>query len=253
VIILFNFGWFREQFCIIACPYGRLQSVFMDSDSLIVGYDTKRTDCVSCNRCVRVCPTGIDIRRGVQMECIMCTACIDACNTVMTRVGQPTDLISYTTGAQLSGGRTRWLRPRVGIYAGLIFVVIIALCFIVTTRDLTPIFARTSKVAPYQILPNGQIVNPFTFSIHNQYFESITISLRLAPSDPNSHLITWITPTPTLTIPGGGNATQIVMIQYPVSLLRSGKRVIKFQKTITHSHHGVIQKTEDITLVGPLL
>ncbi len=108
-ILLFDFGWFREQFCIIACPYGRMQSALMDSGSLAIVYDAKRGeprgkataagqppgDCVDCFRCVQACPTGVDIRRGVQLECIACTACADACDDVMTRLGKPAGLIRY--------------------------------------------------------------------------------------------------------------------------------------------------------------
>lgn len=114
-VILFDFAWFREQFCTIVCPYGRFQSVLMDRGSMIVAYDVDRGepratpqakalskahnsnlgDCVNCYRCVQVCPTGIDIRRGLQMECIACTACIDACDEVMTKVKKPTGLIRY--------------------------------------------------------------------------------------------------------------------------------------------------------------
>lgn len=108
-IIAFDFGWFREQFCIIACPYGRMQSVLMDDHSLVVAYDATRGeprkqdrhdtastgDCINCYRCVQVCPTGVDIRRGVQLECIMCTACIDACDSVMDKINKPKGLIRY--------------------------------------------------------------------------------------------------------------------------------------------------------------
>ena len=106
-IILFDFGWFREQFCVIMCPYGRFQSVLMDSQSMVVGYDSRRSDCVNCFRCVQVCPTGIDIRRGLQMECIACTACIDACDLVMEKIKKPKGLISYTTLADLDRKSTR--------------------------------------------------------------------------------------------------------------------------------------------------
>ncbi|RYG63166.1 cytochrome c oxidase accessory protein CcoG [bacterium] len=123
-IIAFDFGWFREQFCTIMCPYGRFQSVMMDNHSTIVAYDLKRGeprrgtapspsaqgDCVNCLRCVQVCPTGIDIRRGLQMECIACTACIDACDEVMTKVDKPLGLIRYTTERELAGKKTKNVR-----------------------------------------------------------------------------------------------------------------------------------------------
>jgi cytochrome c oxidase accessory protein FixG len=129
--IYYCFAWFREQFCIIMCPYGRLQSAMTDDDTMIIGYDVKRGeprgkttnldagDCVSCNRCVSVCPTGIDIRDGLQMECIGCAACIDACDDIMTKVHRPKGLIRYDSMRGLAGGKRRVLRPRLYAYLAL--------------------------------------------------------------------------------------------------------------------------------------
>lgn len=129
-----NFTWFREQFCLIACPYGRFQSVLLDTDSMIVGYDYNRGepreimrkgkerqggDCIDCNRCVAVCPTGIDIRMGLQMECVNCTACMDACDAIMHKIGKPDKLIGYTSIADLEGRKRRFLRPRTLAYTFL--------------------------------------------------------------------------------------------------------------------------------------
>jgi len=133
--MMFDFLFFREQMCLIACPYGRFQSVLLDRHSRIVGYDFRRGeprgkgkrlpqavapsnlgDCVDCHQCVVVCPTGIDIRDGLQMECINCTQCIDACDEVMERVGLPTGLIRYTSQDQLDGKPGGWLRPRTILY-----------------------------------------------------------------------------------------------------------------------------------------
>jgi cytochrome c oxidase accessory protein FixG len=138
-----NFAWFREQLCIVICPYGRLQSALVDDHSLVVGYDIRRGeprrqraasaatpqaasttagDCIDCVRCVQVCPTGIDIRQGLQMECLACTACIDSCDEVMTKVGKPRGLVRYDSLASFGGGRTRWLRPRTILYSVLLLV-----------------------------------------------------------------------------------------------------------------------------------
>lgn len=131
-LLYFNFAWFREQMCIVLCPYGRLQSALTDDHSLVIGYDPARGeprgragtpgagDCVACHRCVQVCPTGIDIRQGLQMECIGCAACIDACDEVMARVQRPAGLIRYDSLAGLAGGRTRWVRPRTILYGLLL-------------------------------------------------------------------------------------------------------------------------------------
>ncbi len=133
-LLYFNFAWFREQLCIVICPYGRLQSALTDDHTLVIGYDGKRGEprgklgtpdagaCVDCNRCVQVCPTGIDIRHGLQLECIGCAACIDACDEVMAKVHRPAGLIRYDSFAGFGGGITRWLRPRTVLYGVLLGV-----------------------------------------------------------------------------------------------------------------------------------
>jgi cytochrome c oxidase accessory protein FixG len=136
--LYFNFAWFREQLCAIVCPYGRLQAAMIDDDSILIGYDARRGeprgrlfklpvvnaaprgDCVDCNRCVTVCPAGIDIRQGLQMECIACAQCIDACDEVMTKIQRPKGLIRYDSLNGLAGSRRRTWRPRLLAYAALL-------------------------------------------------------------------------------------------------------------------------------------
>ncbi len=129
--LYFAFSWFREQFCIILCPYGRIQSALTDDNTMVVGYDEKRGeprgkasdsskgDCVDCLRCVQVCPTGIDIRNGLQMECIGCASCIDACDTIMTKLKRPKGLIRYDSLNGLAGSKTKYVRPRTILYSVL--------------------------------------------------------------------------------------------------------------------------------------
>ena len=180
-----NAGWMREQVCMYMCPYARFQSVMFDRDTLVVSYDTNRGeprgsrkrnqdptksslgDCIDCKLCVQVCPTGIDIRDGLQYECITCALCIDACNSVMDKMGYEPNLISYTTQNKLEGKPDRILRPRlIGDVAG---VVIMALLFSYTVlsrvplridvlRDRNQLFNETSK---------GQIENVYTLKIMN--------------------------------------------------------------------------------------
>ncbi len=137
-MLYFNFAFFREQLCLAICPYGRLQSALIDQDSIVIGYDPKRGEprgkakdagagaCVDCNRCVVVCPTGIDIRNGLQIDCVSCTACIDACDDIMDKLHRPRGLIRYSSTRALGGDETRWLRPRVGIYSVLLVAGVIA-------------------------------------------------------------------------------------------------------------------------------
>jgi cytochrome c oxidase accessory protein FixG len=133
--VYFDFMWFREQTCLILCPYGRFQSAMLDDDSLVIGYDARRGeprgrkgspgagDCVDCLRCVDVCPTGIDIREGLQLECVACANCIDACDDIMRKVGRPEGLVRYASLRGLDGGKARLLRPRLGIYAALLLAL----------------------------------------------------------------------------------------------------------------------------------
>lgn len=131
IIFYFCFAHFREQFCIMACPYGRLQSAMTDDDTVIIGYDEKRGEprgkatnpeagsCIDCRRCVSVCPTGIDIRNGLQLECIGCAACVDACDDIMTKLKRPKGLVRYDSLNGLNGLKKHYFRPRVFLYAFL--------------------------------------------------------------------------------------------------------------------------------------
>jgi len=129
LLLFVNFTWFREQTCIVVCPYGRLQGALYDTDTTIVGYDQRRGeprgaagtagagDCVDCFRCVSVCPTGIDIRNGTQMECVGCANCIDACDEVMHKLGRAPGLVRYDSQRGFTTGQRRFWRPRVFVYA----------------------------------------------------------------------------------------------------------------------------------------
>ncbi|MEM7448685.1 MAG: cytochrome c oxidase accessory protein CcoG [Myxococcota bacterium] len=175
LVLYLNFGWFREQLCLIVCPYGRLQSALTDSHTLTIGYDVRRGeprsggrgssrrdrasdkhsssgDCIDCRRCVHVCPTGIDIRNGLQLECIGCAACIDACDAVMTKIGRPKGLVRYDAQAGFdSGEKVRWFRPRIGLYAllGLVGLTVAAFAFR-SHQDFEANLMRL-KGAPYTV------------------------------------------------------------------------------------------------------
>ena len=134
ILIYFNFAFFREQLCIIICPYGRFQSALIDDETLNVAYDFNRGnppgrvhdekagDCIDCKRCIQVCPTGIDIRHGLQLECIGCAACMDACDEIMDKVERPRGLIRYASDKNLQGIKNRLIRPRSILYTGLLLV-----------------------------------------------------------------------------------------------------------------------------------
>lgn len=194
-ILSFNFGWFREQFCIIMCPYGRFQSVLHDADSVTVLYDetrgeprrgtasgdAKTGDCVACNRCVQVCPTGIDIRKGVQLECIACSACVDACNEIMAKVHKPPNLIRYDS---LRGGKIRYIRPRVVLYAVVLAIFITGLGANLANRSGFMVTLLRAIETPYQVLKNEdktQVINHFRLHLHNQESKSQQFEIIVPP------------------------------------------------------------------------
>lgn len=182
-VILFDFGWFREQFCVIMCPYGRIQSVLLDQKSQAIIYDVKRGeprrgtaapgektgDCVACNRCVQVCPTGIDIRNGLQMECIACTACADACDEIMVKVNKPKGLIRYDT---LDGSKISLLKPRSLLYMVAIGLLTAGLTYAISTREPAHFTVLRGLGLPYSYVKNADgsevILNQFRLHIHNQ-------------------------------------------------------------------------------------
>ena len=179
-MLYFDYAWFREQTCIVICPYGRLQSTLTDADTVVIGYDENRGeprgkkgadgvgDCVDCFRCVQVCPTGIDIRNGLQLECIGCTNCIDACDAVMTKLERPKGLIRYDSLRGFNGEKKRSIfRPRVGLYA---FLGILGLTvFSVTALSRSPFEVRIlrPKGMPYT-LQETAIQNLYNIRIQNK-------------------------------------------------------------------------------------
>ncbi len=194
--LYFNFAWFREQMCIVICPYGRIQSALIDDHSLVIGYDTKRGeprgkagtagagDCIACNRCVHVCPTGIDIRQGLQMECVGCTACIDACDDVMTRLHRPRGLIRYDSQKAFTGQRTRWVRPRTILYGVLLAVgASVAVWALSTVRPANLGVTRITG-APY-VVSADSVRNQFLVRIVNKRNAPARFVVRLpdAPAD----------------------------------------------------------------------
>lgn len=177
--LYFNFAWFREQLCLIICPYGRLQSVLVDDDSLGIGYDEQRGEprgkagtpdagaCVDCNRCVQVCPTGIDIRHGLQIECIGCAACIDACDAVMDKLSRPRGLVRYDSQTGLAGGVTRWLRARTIVYAVLMLVGASVATWAATTIKPATLAVTRMVGAPYYMADDG-LRNQFLVRLINK-------------------------------------------------------------------------------------
>lgn len=176
-------GMMREQVCIYMCPYARFQSVMFDKDTLLIAYDEDRGeprgarkkntdtselgDCINCGLCVQVCPTGIDIRDGLQYQCIGCAACIDVCDEVMEKVNQPKGLVRYTTEESLKGGETRIFRPRIMVYAALLIAITGALFYSIATRIPLEVDIIRDRNALYIENDEGLIENVYTLKVIN--------------------------------------------------------------------------------------
>ncbi|MGE3106868.1 MAG: cytochrome c oxidase accessory protein CcoG [Phycisphaerales bacterium] len=203
--MMFDFAYFREQTCIVACPYGRFQSVMLDRQSMIVTYDRQRGeprgkkaakkgargvsagaadlslpvmgavmesdrvgDCVDCHLCVTTCPTGIDIRNGLQMECIGCAQCIDACDAVMTKIGRPRGLIRYSSTAAVIGEKPRLIRARVIVYPAVLAIVLTGFLIALLSREPADVTVLRGLGAPFTEQGNGMIENAVRIKVVNR-------------------------------------------------------------------------------------
>ncbi len=189
------FAWFREQACTLVCPYGRLQGVLIDSNSIIVAYDYNRGeprkamvrgedragigDCVECAACVNVCPTGIDIRNGTQLECVNCTACIDACNRTMRKIGLSEGLIRYSSEAILKGGKRLRLTGRIIIYSIALTIVLSILTYMSVNRPPVETTILRTPGMLYTVTENDQVRNLYSVKMINKSYDTIPVGLRL--------------------------------------------------------------------------
>ncbi len=185
-----NAGWMREQVCTYMCPYARFQSVMFDKDTLIVSYDPARGEqrgsrkrnadykalglgeCIDCELCVQVCPTGIDIRNGLQYQCIGCALCVDACNSVMDKMEYPRGLIRYTSEHELAGGTTHWLRPRMIGYALVVCVMVGAFFYTLLSRVPVELNIIRDRNQLYTMAADGRVDNTYTLHLANMSNEA---------------------------------------------------------------------------------
>jgi len=255
-LVLFDFAYFREQTCIVACPYGRLQSVLLDKQSLIVGYDARRGepraqpkrklplagDCVDCGACVAVCPTGIDIRDGMQMECIGCAQCIDACDAVMDRVKKRRGLIGYTSQDVLAGKAKRLLRGRTVIYPVLLALVTGGLAIGVALRDGVEVWVERTNGPSFVELPGGKIAAQASIKIENEGDGERRYTFALADA-PDATLRTdpsfRVAPRKAMSVP--------LVIELPRTGFTAGKRTIYIRIADDAGFHRIVR----VQLLGP--
>lgn len=262
LVLLFNFSWFREQFCVIMCPYGRIQSVLIDPSSVSIVYNEKRGeprrnpevktsklgDCVGCNRCVEVCPTGIDIRNGLQMECIACTACIDACDDIMKKVNKPKGLIAYRT---LNGIPFKIFNFKTTVYGILILISIVGLAFNLNDRGAVNIAILRAIESPYTILENNdkraQILNHFRMHLINQTDADLSYKIFLSEADIKLGLKLTIAQNP-IFLKAKKSQTAHMFVQFDSQNL-SAQGQLKTKIYIQPEQGDVIDR--EVTLIGP--
>ncbi len=265
-IFLFDFGWFREQFCIIACPYGRFQSVMMDENSLVVAYDAKRGeprrgtvedksgegDCINCYHCVKACPTGIDIRRGTQLECIACTNCIDACDEIMEKVKKPKGLIRYDTENALEGKPTKKFGIRSGIYLVTITAVVTILIYNLINAGHLKVTLIRGTGQPYRerTLPSGEREVTNLYKVRMDYKDSLKLKIDFRLKDPaNREKVEIITPVRPFELTSGRSKSALLHFKFTPDFLKNGSRKVNLE---FYDQNGVVQETKEVNLVGPL-
>lgn len=258
------FARFREQACAYICPYGRFQSALLDENTMLVIYDHRRGegrqhlkkgetfeqrhqsglgDCIDCRSCVTVCPAGIDIRNGTQMECVNCTACIDACNAVSDRIGRPRQLIRWASQNAIEHGTKFRFTARMAGYAAVVTALAALLAFLVFTRtDVEATFLRAPG-ALFQMLPDGKIENLYTVQLVNKTSRDLVAEIKLL-SDDGELQVMGQNP---VRVPKEKLAETSVLIQLPARVLEDGKKNLK----VGLFADGKLLQTVNTSFVGP--
>ncbi|MEM7108607.1 MAG: cytochrome c oxidase accessory protein CcoG [Bacteroidota bacterium] len=260
-IFFWVFAYFREQACIAVCPYGRLQGVLLDKKSIAVMYDWLRGeprgkikkkaalelkgDCIDCNLCVHVCPTGIDIRNGTQLECVNCTACIDACDDVMEKIKKPKGLIRYSSHAAIEEGRQKLFNPRVAAYSVVLLALISFLSFSLATRSDIETTILKVPGQLYQKTEAGDITNLYNIQFVNKTYDDMTLEVRIENEA-----------TAKISKVGGGDvkvqsnglAEGVYFIEMPVEKINAPKIDLK----IGVYHNGQLVETVKTKFLGPV-
>ncbi len=248
------FARFREQACVLACPYGRMMSALIDARTITVTYDSVRGeprqrlgagpggDCIDCHRCVTVCPTGIDIRNGIQMECVSCTACIDACNDVMHRVGREPGLIRHTSADAVREGRRGWLSARVKAY-GAVWLALVATVttLLVTRADLDVLILRQPGTL-YASLAGGDIANFYTVQAFNRTGHATDFAIEIVA--PRGATVTALGPLGR--IDPYGLVESRLLLRVPLAALAGASTPVRFAVR----SEGHVQEVESV-FVGP--
>jgi cytochrome c oxidase accessory protein FixG len=258
-----NAGFMREQVCKYMCPYARFQSAMFDSDTLIVAYHPERGeqrgsrrrgvepaavglgDCIDCNVCVQVCPTGIDIRDGLQYECIACSACIDACDEIMDKMSYPRGLIRYTTENSAIGKRQKILRPRIMVYAAILLLLCGMLVTHVAQRVALELDVIRDRNTLYRETPEGLIENVYTLKILNMDSKPHRYTLRAEGIDG----LRLVSDQSEIEVEAGSVYQIVVRLQADEFNLEERSVAVNFHLQAQDSNH--LNATKEARFVGP--
>ena len=260
-----NAGWMREQVCIYMCPYARFQSAMFDKDTLIIAYDDARGeprgsrkkstdprqtglgDCVDCTLCVQVCPTGIDIRDGLQYQCIGCAACIDVCDEVMDKMGYPKGLVRYTTEHAMAGVHTNIIRPRTIMYTILLLALTVGLFYAISQRTPLELDIIRDRNSLYRETANGLVENVYTLKVVNMDEQTHRYSLTVSGLDG----LELVNATPVIEVSGGEVLTLPVSVRVDPIVLKRTANEIEF--TISAQDNAELTSIETARFLGPAM
>ena len=258
-LLWFNFTWFREQTCLIVCPYGRWQSALVDRQSLMVVYDHRRGeprelgvknrdpgsgDCIDCKACFQTCPMGIDIRNGWQMECVHCTQCIDSCDAVMQRIGKPTGLVRYASLDEVSGKPRHLLRVRTIFYPTVLAALVTGLIVTLALKAPADITILRGLAGPFTEQPDGRIANQIRVKVSNRTAADQEYRIQVEGLPDGA---TVIAPENPLAVAAGETRTTSLFVTVPRGAFSNGERLARLSVT---DRDGFTDR-EDYRLLGP--
>lgn len=255
-IFFFVFTYFREQACTIVCPYGRLQGVLLSKSTVVVAYDNLRGEprgklgtvsgsCIDCKLCVHVCPTGIDIRNGTQLECINCTACIDACDEVMDKTHQPRGLIRFDSLVGILNGEKWRLTPRIYFYSVFLLALLVSLTVFLWSRKNVEATLMRVKGQTFQMTNKGTVANYYNLQMINKSFEKVPLELKISGLD---HVKMDMIGGQTIVLQPESLTENVFMVEVPENDVHARKNTLKLE---IYSN-GKLLETEKVSFLGPM-